>query len=328
MGDFSKYVSIGDPVDSRTGLDKGVIAVAEKNDRVVLVTADLGAQGLGWFLKNAPERIVECGIAEANAAVVAAGLAAEGFIPVLSGFVMSTIARAHNQIRQSILVDRFNVKIIAREGAWSEMGISHNYVEGISATRGMPNLVIMTPADVTEAEKLVAAALEYVGPVFVRTESGQSPPPLRIFTDEYPFSIGKAVTVKEGRDVTIITMGYMLTEAIRSVEILEKEGIDVRIINMSTIKPLDEEAIIRAAEETGAIVTAENGVIIGSLGEGVAGVLAENIPTPMVMVGVDDEFSQSGRITKERDELKDHFKLGAADLASAVRKCIGKKAKK
>jgi len=328
MGKFSKYVEIGDPIDTRGGLEKGMITAVEKNDKIVLVSTDMGGPGVKWFAMNAPDRIIECGIAEANSAVVAAALAAEGFIPVLSGFVMSNIARSYNQIRQSILVDRFNVKMIAREGAWGELGVSHNYVEGIAATRVMPNLVILNPADITEAEKIMLATMDYVGPVFIKIESSFSPLPLRIFSEDYPFDIGKSHTVKDGADVTIIATGYMLTEAIKASEILDKEGIDLRIINMSTIKPLDDEAVIKAAEETGAIVTAENTSIIGGLGEAVAAVLVENIPTPMVMVGIEDEFSQSGRITKEVDELKTHFRLGAEDVASAVKECIAKKNRK
>jgi len=326
MVDFNKHIAIGNPVVIANGIAQGIARAAEKHDNMLALLEDLGYPGIGWFLKNAPDRIIECGIAEANAASVAAALAAEGFIPFIYGFAFATIGRAYNQIRQSILPDRFNVKIMARQGAWSGLGISHNYVEGIAATRAMPNLVIVNPADIIEAEKTVMAITDYIGPVFLSLEAGYgSPPPLKIFTEDYPFELGKAYTIKNGEDATIIATGYMVTEAIRASELLDKEGIDVRVINMSTIKPLDEDAVIQAAEKTGAIVTAENHSIIGGLGESVAAMLAENIPTPMVRVGVEDEFSQSGVITKEVDELKVHFKLGAEDLAAAVKKCIAKK---
>ena len=328
MVKFNKYVDIGEPVATAAGIAKGVAQAAEKHDNMLALLEDLGYPGIAWFLKNAPDRIVECGIAEANAASVAAALAAEGFIPFIYGFAFATIGRAYNQIRQSILPDRFNVKIMARQGAWSALGISHNYVEGIAATRVMPNLVIVNPADIIEAEKSVMAITDYIGPAFLNLEAGfGSPPPVKIFTEDYPFELGKAYTIKSGEEATIIATGYMVTEAIRASELLDKENIDVRVINMSTIKPIDENAIIKAAEETGAIITAENHSIIGGLGESVAAVLAENIPTPMVIVGVEDEFSQSGIITKEMDELKVHFKLGAEDLASAVKNCIAKKKK-
>ena len=348
MVKFSKYVEVGEPVTIASGIAKGVAKAAEKHDKVLAILEDMSIPGLEWFVKNAPDRIIECGVAEGNAAVVAAGLAAEGFIPFIYSNIFAAISRAYNPIRQSILPDRFNVKIMARGGAWGVSGISHNDVEGIAATRVLPNLVIVNPADITEAEKSVMAIADYIGPVFLKIEASFSPPPLKIFTKDYPFEIGKAHVVKEGGDATLIATGYMLTEAIKASEILEKEGVDVGIINMSTIKPLDEDAVIKAAEETGAIVTAENNSIIGGLGESIAAVLAENIPTPLVRVGVDDEFSQSGRIIEEfeniqtplvrvgvdefsqsgritLDELKVHFKLDAADVASAVKECIAKK---
>jgi transketolase len=307
------------------GVEKAITAAAAKDSRIIAVLEDMGFPGLLWFKKNFPDRMIECGIAEQNAAVVAAGLAAEGFIPILNSFLFANVGRAYNQIRQSILVDRFNVKFIGREGAWGETGISHNTVEGIGSTRVLPNLVILNPSDAVEAEKAAEAMLQYVGPVLLRQES--SPPSIKIFADDVPFDIGKAYVIKEGKDATIIATGYMLTEAIRAIDILEKEGLDVGILDMCTLKPLDDEAIIRVAARTGAIVTAENGSVIGGLGDGVAAVLAENLPTPMIRVGVEDEFSQSGKITKDIDELKKHFGLGAEDIAVSVKECIAKREK-
>ena len=165
---------------------------------------------------------------------------------------------------------------------------------------------------------------DYIGPVFFRMEY-TSPPPLKIFTDDYPFEIGKAYVIKDGKDATIIATGYMVTEAIRAIDILEKDGLDVGIINMSTLKPLDEEAIIKAAKKTRAIVTAENGTTIGGLGEGVGAVLARNMPAALVTVGVEDEFSQSARSSSERNDLKIHFGLGAEDLAISVKESIAKR---
>ena len=159
---------------------KGVIAAAQKNRRIVAVLEDLGTPALDWWKANAPERLLEVGIAEQNGAVFAAGLAAEGYIPVLYGFVFATLARAYNQIRQSILVDRFNVKFICREGAWGEFGVSHNSVEGIGMANVLPNLVILNAADGIEAEKATVAMFDYIGPVFLRQEA--SPPPARLFS--------------------------------------------------------------------------------------------------------------------------------------------------
>jgi len=168
--------------------------------------------------------------------------------------------------------------------------------------------------------------VDYVGPVYFRMEYS-SPPTLKIFTDDYPFEIGKAYAIKDGKDATIIATGYLVTEAIRAIDILEKDGLDVGILNMSTLKPLDEEAIIKVAEKTRAIVTAENGTIIGGLGDGVAAVLAENAPAALVRVGVEDEFSQSARSNSKRDELKELFGLGAEDIAISVKECIAKRDK-
>jgi transketolase len=320
---FNKYVQIENkPSMVPVGLEKAITAAAAKNERILAVLEDMGFPGMLWFKKNFPDRMIECGIAEANGAVMAAGLAAEGFIPIINSFLFADIGRAYNQIRQSILVDRFNVKFIGREGAWGEPGISHNTVEGIGSTRVMPNLVILNPADAVEAEKAAEAMLQYVGPVLLRQES--SPPPIKIFAEDLPFDIGKAFSLRDGRDATIISTGYMLTESIRALDILEKEGLDVGLLDMCTLKPLDDEAIIKVARETGAIVTAENGTIVGGLGDGVASVLAENLPTPLIRVGIEDEFSQSGKLSPV-DELRIHFGLRPEDIAVSVKECIARK---
>jgi transketolase len=325
MPKFNRYVQIEDkPSMAPVGLEKAITAAAAKNERILAVLEDMGFPGMLWFKKNCPDRMIECGIAEANGAVMAAGLAAEGYIPILNSFLFADIGRAYNQIRQSILVDRFNVKFIGREGAWGEPGISHNTVEGIGSTRVMPNLVILNPSDAVEAEKAAEAMLQYVGPVLLRQES--SPPSIKIFAEDLPFDIGKAFELKDGKDATIIATGYMLTEAVRAIDILEKDGLDVAVLDMCTLKPLDDEAIVRAAEKTGAIVTAENGSIIGGLGDGVAAVLSENFPTPLIKIGVEDEFSQSGKM-QPVDELKIHFGLRAEDIAVSVKECIAKKKK-
>ena len=325
MVKFNKYIKIGQPAATTPGAEAAMVKVAQKYPRSVAILEDGGALALDWFKANAPNRIIECGIAEANGAVIAAGMAAQGYMPFLYSFTFAVIERAYNQIRQSILVDRFNVKITGRDGVWGESGVSHNLVETIGSMRVLPNLVILNPADIVEFEKAFIAMADYVGPVFFRMEA--SPDPFKIFTDDYPFEIGKAYVIKEGKDATIIATGYLVTEAIKAIDILEKEGLDVGIINMSTLKPLDEEAIIKAAEKTRAIVTAENGSIIGGLGEGVAAILAKNAPAALETVGVEDEFSQSARLSPELDELKELFGLGAEDLAISVKECIAKREK-
>lgn len=323
MATFNKHVEIGEPTNPGIGIAKAMTAAAKKNPKVLAILEDMQFPDIEWWVDNLFDRMIECGIAEQNGAGVAAALASEGFVPVINNFLFASMSRAYNQIRQSILVDRFNVKFIGREGVWGETGVSHNTIEGIGSLRVLPNLVIMNPADVTEAEKATEAMMQYIGPVLLRQES--SPTPVKIFTDDYPFDIGKAYTIKEGTDATIIATGYLVTEAIKAVDLLEKDGIDVAVVDMCTIKPLDEEAVIVAAQKTGAIVTAENATDIGGLGDAVACVLCEHLPTPLVKVGVEDEFSQSGLITAEKDELMEHFALSAADLAVSVKECIEKK---
>jgi transketolase len=324
MAKYNKYVQIGPPTATGGAADTAMAKVCQKYPNVIAVLEDMGMPGIEWIKKNQPDHIVECGIAEANGAVIAGALAAEGFMPFLHSFSFAVIERAYNQIRQSILVDRFNVKITARDGVWGDLGISHDIVEGLACTRILPNMVILNAADVVEAEKAYLAMADYVGPVYFRMEQS-APAPFKIFTDDYPFEIGKAYAIKDGKDATIIATGYLVTEAIKAIDILEKEGLDVGILNMSTIKPLDEEAIIKAAEQTRAIVTAENGTVIGGLGDAVASVLAENAPAALVKVGVEDEFSQSARLTAEVDELKDLFGLGARDIAISVKEAIAKR---
>ena len=191
MAKFNKYVQIGPPTATAGGADTAMVKVFQKYPNVIAVLEDMGMPGIDWIKKNAPEQIVECGIAEANGAVIAGALASEGFMPFLHSFSFAVIERAYNQIRQSILVDRFNVKITARDGVWGDLGISHDIVEGLACTRILPNLVILNAADVVEAEKAYMAMADYVGPVYFRMEQS-APAPFKIFTDDYPFEIGKA----------------------------------------------------------------------------------------------------------------------------------------
>jgi transketolase len=323
MATWNEHVSIGEPAMTGKGIGKAIKQAFLDNPRALAILEDMQFPEIEWFTDNMFDRMIECGIAEQNGACVAAALAAEGFVPVLNNFLFASMSRAYNQIRQSILVDRFNVKFIAREGIWGEVGVSHATVEGWGSLRVLPNLVMINPADWVEAEKATEAMMQYIGPVVIRQEL--SPNPFTIFKPDYSFNIGKATFLRGGKDATIIATGYMVTEAIKAVDLLAKDGLDVGVLNMSTLKPLDEEAIVAAAERTGAIVTAENASDINGLGDAVACCLCENLPTPLVKVGVEDEFGQSGLITSEKDELMEHFALSAADLANSVKGCIKKK---
>ena len=296
MATWNEHVAIGEPVMTGKGIGKAIKAAFLREPKALAILEDMQFPEIEWFADNMFDRMIECGIAEQNGACVAAALASEGFVPVINNFLFAGMSRAYNQIRQSILVDRFNVKFIAREGVWGEVGVSHATVEGWGSLRVLPNLVMINPADVVEAEKATEAMMQYIGPVVIKQE--MSPEPLSIFTDDYPFDIGKAYSLRDGKDATIVATGYMVTEAVKAVDLLEKEGLDVGVLNVCTLKPIDEEAIVAAAKRTGAIVTAENSSDINGLGDAVACVLCENLPTPLVKVGVEDEFGQSGLITE------------------------------
>ncbi len=323
MATWNEYVEIGEPVMTGKGIGTAIKAAFQKDPRALAILEDMQFPEIEWFTDNMFDRMIECGIAEQNGACVAAALASEGFVPVINNFLFASMSRAYNQIRQSILVDRFNVKFISREGVWGEVGVSHATIEGIGSLRVLPNLVIMNPADVVEAEKATEAMMQYIGPAMIKQE--MSPNPFRIFTDDYPFDIGKAYSIRDGTDATIVATGYMVSEAIKAVDLLEEDGLEVGVLNVCTIKPIDEDAIVAAAARTGAIVTAENSSDINGLGDAVACVLSENLPTPLVKVGVEDEFGQSGLVTPEKDELMEHFALSAEDLVVSVKECIEKK---
>ncbi|MEM2094485.1 MAG: transketolase C-terminal domain-containing protein [Candidatus Bathyarchaeia archaeon] len=315
---------LGPPEAILPGVQRGIIKAASRNHKILAVMSDLGHPAVEWFRQNAPNRMIELGIAEANAATTCGGLASEGYIPTWYTLAFC-LGRAYNQIRQCICVDRFNVKLFfASAGYFGVGGISHNYVEDIAAMRVLPNMVIVNPADIVEAEKAVEVIMDYFGPVYYRIEA--SPPPARIFEDGYEFELGKATTVRDGDDATLISTGFMVTRSIQAADLLQKEGIQTRVINMSTIKPIDEDIVVKAVKETGAIVTAENHSIVGGLGEAVATVIAENHWAPLGRVGLDDEFSQSGVITSEGiDQLGVHYRLMPEDIAASVRKIISKK---
>jgi transketolase len=319
MATFNKHIQIGEPADPLAAFEKVIIPAFESNKRIVPVLSDMGFPGVAYWSEHT-DRIVQCGIAEQNAATIAAGLAAEGYIPIVQGFMFANIGRAWNHVRQAILVDRFNVKFIMREGMFHMFGVSHATAEGVAACRVLPNLVVLSPADIVETTKATEAMLDYVGPVVLKYE--MAPPPHKIFTDDYPFTIGRGYMVKNGKDATVISTGFMTSQAVDAVEQLEKDGLDVGILHLGTIKPLDEEAIISAAKESGAVVVAETNSEIGGLAEGVAAVLGQYAPTPMRIIGIEDEFGQSGL-----SELVEHFGVRAEDIVTSVKEVVAMKEK-
>ena len=305
---------------TREGYGSGLLKLGEKYDDFIVMDADLAAATKsGVFKKAFPERFYNCGIAEQNMISIAAGVAATGKKVFCSSFAMFAAGRAFEQIRNSVGYPHLNVKICATHAGISvgEDGATHQCNEDIGILRTIPGMVIVNPADAVEAEKALEALYNYDGPAYARF--GRLAVPV-IFGDDYKFEIGKSVELKAGTDVTIIATGLMVAEALIAYDILAAEGISARIINMATIKPLDSEAVLKAAKETGAIVTAEEHSIIGGLGSAVLEALAEN-PVPVVRLGVNDEFGMSG----PANALLDKFGLRGKDIAEKAKKAISLK---
>ncbi len=264
------------------------------NPNIVVLDADLaGATKTDIFKKAYPERFFDCGIAEGNMMGIAAGLSTTGLIPFASTFAMFAAGRGYEQIRNSIGYPHLNVKIAATHGGISvgEDGASHQCLEDLALMRVIPGMVVMCPSDDIEAKACVKAAAEYVGPVYIRF--GRSATPV-INPEDYHFEIGKGHILKEGKDVSIIANGLCVSSALEAAELLKNDGIDAEVINICTIKPLDEELVVASAKKTGKVVTAEEHSIIGGLGGAVAECLSEKCPTPMLRIGVRDRFGESG----------------------------------
>ena len=266
---------------------------AEHKDLVVLDADLAGATKTGIFKKAFPDRHFDCGIAEADMICVAAGMAATGLVPFASSFAMFAAGRAFEQVRNSIGYPHLNVKIGATHGGISvgEDGASHQCCEDFALMRSIPGMVVMSPSDDVEAKAMVKAAYEYVGPVYMRF--GRAAVPV-IHGNDMHFEIGKGEILREGSDVAIIANGLMVAEALESAKVLADKGIDAMVINMATIKPLDEELVLAAAKKCGKVITCEEHSVIGGLGEAVCGVLSEKLPTPVRRIGVNDEFGHSG----------------------------------
>ena len=282
-------------IATRDSYGKALVELGQAHDNVVVLDADLAAATkTSTFKKAFPERHFDCGIAECNMIASAAGMAAMGLVPFASSFAMFAAGRAFEQVRNSIGYPQLNVKIGATHGGISvgEDGASHQCCEDFALMRSIPGMVVLCPADDVEARAAVKAAYEHDGPVYLRFGRLAIP----VFHDEenFTFEIGKGETLTEGSDVAIIATGLMVNEALIAAEQLKAEGIAARVINLCTIKPLDEEIVIKAAKECGKVVTCEEHSIIGGLGEAVAAVLSEKCPTKMRRVGVNDEFGHSG----------------------------------
>lgn len=305
-------------VATRVGYGEALVELGKERDDFLVLDADLAAATqTGMFKKAFPERFYDCGIAEANMMSIAAGIAATGKKVICSSFAMFAAGRAFEQVRNSIGYPHLNVIIGATHAGISvgEDGATHQCCEDIALMRTIPGMTVINPADATEAKKAVKAALELDGPVYMRF--GRLAVPV-IFGDDYSFEIGKGVQLKDGNDVTVIATGLMVNEALEAYELLKKDGINARIINMHTIKPLDKEIVLKSAKETGAIVTAEEHSVIGGLGSAVSETVCEEYPVPVVKLGVYDTFGHSGPAVK----LLDEFGLRAVNIAEKVKKAI------
>ena len=308
-------------VATRAAFGAALVELGAERDDFIVMDADLAAATqTGMFKKAYPERFYDCGIAEQNMVSIAAGIAATGKKVVCSSFAMFAAGRAFEQVRNSVGYPHLNVIIGATHAGISvgEDGATHQCNEDIALMRTIPGMTIINPADETEAKLAVRAAMDHDGPVYMRF--GRLAVPV-VFGDDYKFEIGKGVELKEGTDVTIIATGLMVKEAIEAHDLLKAEGISARIINIATIKPLDKDIVIKAAKETGAIVTAEEHSVIGGLGSAVSEVLSEEYPVPVVKLGVYDRFGYSGPAPK----LLDEFGLRAVNIVEKAKKAISMK---
>lgn len=306
-------------IATRDAYGKTLVELGKEMEEIVVLDADLSkSTKTVLFAKEFPDRFFNMGIAEQNLIGTAAGLSTCGKIPFASTFAMFATGRAFEPIRNSIAYPKLNVKIAATHAGLTvgEDGASHQCIEDIAIMRAVPNMTVICPADGVETEAVVRAAAKYRGPVYIRL--GRSKVPTIYDRSSYSFEWGKGITLRDGRDATIIATGIMVSMALEAASELEKEGIRVRVIDIHTIKPFDKDIIIKAARETGAIVTAEEHNIIGGLGSAVAEVLCENSPVPMKRIGIKDTFGESGTA----GDLLIKYGLTSRDITEAVKQLI------
>lgn len=308
-------------IATREAYGAALAELGEKYKNVVVLDADLSkSTKTNDFKKKYPERFFNMGISEQDLIGTAAGFATCGKIPFASTFAMFATGRAFEQIRNSIAYPKLNVKIAATHAGITlgEDGASHQAIEDVAIMRAVPNMTIVNPADALSTRRAIEAAIQYNGPMYIRLGRLGVP---EVYKDDMDFTIGKGILIQEGKDVTIIAAGFMVHLAIEASTMLKEEGISAEVIDMHTIKPIDKELIIKSAQKTGAIVTAEEHNIIGGLGGAVAEVLCEEYPVPMARVGIRDVFGQSGKPM----ELVDFYGISAKDIAIAARQAIAKK---
>jgi len=305
----------------REAYGKTLVELGRENSDIVVLDADLSPSTMThFFASEFPERFFDCGIAEQNMVSIAAGLAASGKIPFASTFAVFVPGRCFDQIRMSVAQPRLNVKLVATHGGISvgEDGTSHQAIEDLALINSLPGFTVVVPADAIETVQAVRVAASSDGPFYIRLCRPKMP---LVYNDGYRFNLGKAVTMRQGNDVTVVAIGIMVAAALEAADNLKREGIDCCVLNMPTLKPLDETAIIKAATDTGAIVTAEEHLEHGGLGSLVAQVVAKQHPAPIEFVAIKDTYAESGKA----GELLQKYGLTAKDIEQAVRSVIKRK---
>ena len=308
---------MSEKIATREAYGKALVELGKKNDKVVVLDADLaGATMTKYFKAEFPDRFYDCGIAEANMVNISAGLSTMGLIPFCSTFAMFGAGRAYEQIRNSVAYPKFNVKICCSHAGVSvgEDGGSHQSIEDIALMRLVPGMTVVVPADAKEAEKATFAIAELQGPVYMRTARLATP----VFEEDYPFEIGKANVLREGKDAAVFACGLMVDEALEAAKLLAAEGIEISVINMHTIKPLDAECVLKYAKECSNVITVEEHSVIGGLGDAVADVLMGNVCCKFKKIGIYDQFGQSG---KAADVLRE-YGLTADQIAAKIKETL------
>jgi len=305
---------------TRDGFGDGLLEIGKQNDQVVALSADLlGSLKMGDFKANFPQRFIQVGIAEANMMGIAAGLATAGKIPYTGTFANFSTGRVYDQIRQSIAYSGKNVKICASHAGVTlgEDGATHQILEDIGMMKMLPGMTVINPCDYEQTRAATIAIAEHYGPVYLRFGRPSWP----IFTTEYKFEIGKGILMQEGSDVTIIATGHLVWKAIEAIKNLEAQGISCELINIHTIKPLDEDIILDSVSKTRCVVSAEEHQRNGGLGDNIAQLLSRKMPTPQEYVAVNDSFGESGK----PEELLDKYGMGTKDVEAAVKNVLKRK---
>lgn len=317
---MKEYKVLGNQ-DTRSGFGEGLVEAGKENENVVALCADLTPSvRMDLFKKEFPNRFIECGIAEANMISIASGMALSGKVPFVGSFAAFSTGRVYDQIRQSVAYSDTNVKIAGSHAGITlgEDGATHQILEDIGLMKMLPNMVVINPCDHNQTKQATIAAARYKGPVYLRYGRPKVP---TFIPEDMPFEIGKAIVLNEGKDVSIFATGHLVYPALKAAEELEKQGIKAEVINIHTIKPLDNEAILKSVGKTKCVVSCEEHQYNGGLGDSIAQLLVRNNPAPMEYVGIDDKFGESGT----PDELMVKYGLTSENIIKSTKKVIARK---